>query len=969
MKRILAMASGLPLLLAAAPLHAAVFNVTTPAEFQTALTTAQANGADDTINVAAGIYDLVASLNFSSVEDFDLAIIGAGAATTILDGGNAVQVLRITNDGNGEVRISGLTFQRGRVDNLAEYGAGLYVLNGGGGPTVVDRCVVTGCTAIRNTAGAWLGSQHGDITVTGSEFTHNACDDGTSDDGCGLYLYFDSATATGNAIVRGNTISHNTLNTNPSPVGNCDGAGAMIYHLGTESAAPSITVEDNTISDNLSYEGAAGMSIHILHQQAVITFTGNTFQDNTSGPIPPGVPIQTGGAGLDLYCDGGTIVVDDNQFLGNRNLDLNGQGSGLSISNLPTGTLLVTGNVFAGNQCSGIGGGAMINPGNGATSATIAGNLFVNNQAGLAAGSGGGLSVSSGCDVTFANNTFYNNTAADGGGMTYYAESAADVATLANSVFRGNVPNAIAVFSLGPVQATYSNIQGGAGEPWFGTGCIDVDPLFFDVGNPAGADGIYATTDDGLHLTAASPSANTGSNAAVPAGLVLDLAGQACIQGAAVDMGVYEGAATEPVPYWLTLAVDPPAGGTTLPAAGAHSLTSPQAIQADPADGYYFDQWTAVPAGVVVASATAAATTIGFAEDCTVTAHFLTIPATATLTVVVSPAEGGTALPAAGVHLDQPTETPIAIVANPAEGYGFVNWTATRHLTLGNALAPTTTVTLVADGTVTANFARLPHRFTVAPGSVFTYDAEDVGEDIDGNPFGDVAFARKPKVFGTYYDPVKDPGRERLKKASVKMAFDRTAPATAVGTWTKKVSLLDKRAILPGQDAETYLPVAQVDEFGMEDVWVAVTNAAGNDGPFDGGELTLVPPTIAGVYPDGTYAVGTEIDTASAGDIIYLQGNWFGVKAPKVWLEHVVAKASGDVVKAKACKVQKPLAFQDGKGNAGRSSMDLDDADGQSRVAVQLPVAWPNGWDHGEAHNLVIDNGIGRATTPFGTTP
>ncbi len=93
--------------------------------------------------------------------------------------------------------------------------------------------------------------------MTNSSFTHNSCDDGTADDGCGLYLYFDTAAATGNAILRNNNISYNTLNTNPSPVGNCDGGGLMIYYLGTSGAAPSITLDDNTISNNLSYEGAA----------------------------------------------------------------------------------------------------------------------------------------------------------------------------------------------------------------------------------------------------------------------------------------------------------------------------------------------------------------------------------------------------------------------------------------------------------------------------------------------------------------------------------------------------------------------------------------------------------------------------------------------------------------------------------------------------------------------------------------
>jgi hypothetical protein len=969
MKRIQAMMVGVGLALLTATAAAADFNVTTPAEFQTALTTAEANGEADTINVAAGTYNLAATLTYATTENHGLAIVGAGAATTILDGGNAVPVMRLSGEGNGDIHVSGMTMEHGRMANAGGFGGGLFILNSAAGAITVDQCIVTDSTSVMNAGGAWLGAVNGDITVTDSEFTHNACDAGTSDDGCGLYLYFDGDTAVGNATVRGNLISHNVLNDNPNPIGGCDGAGMMIYHLG--SGAFAMTVEDNVISDNASIHGVAGIVVRNPHVGATITIAGNTFSGNIAGGTPHVPHPEIPGGAAHIYSDGGTMVIRDNVFLDNESRGPYDRGAGLCIDNFPSGSFQMLGNAFVGNTCASHGGGAQINLGNGVTDAVIAGNLFVNNQAGAGAsdGSGGGLSLNSAADVTVANNTFYGNIADDGGGMSYYAESAADVATMANCIFRNDAPNAISVFSLGPVQATYSNIEGGGGEPWFGTGCIDADPLFFNVALPAGADGLYGTTDDGLHLTAASPSSNTGSNAAVPAALVLDLAGQARIQGAAVDMGAYEGAATTPVPHWLTMVCDPVAGGATVPAAGPHSLTSPQAIAATPADGYYFDQWTAEPVDVAIAAPTSASTTVGFATDCTITAHFVEIPATATLTVAVSPAEGGTTSPAAGVHPDQPTETPIAIVATPAEGYGFVNWTATRHLTIGNAASPTTTVTMVADGTVTANFARLPHRFTVTLGSQITLEAEHVGEDATGNPFGDIQFQRKPKVFGTYYDPVKDPARERPKKASVKITFDRNTPASARGTWTKKICLLNKRAILPGQDAETYLPANQVDALVMENLWVAVANAEGNVGPFDGGELTLVPPTIAGVYPDDTFAVGTEIAAAAAGDVIFLQGNYFGTKPPKVWLEHVVVKAGGDVVKAKSCKIRKPLLFPDAKNNPGRSCMDLDDADGLSRIAVQLPTSWPNGWDHGAAHNLVIDNGIGRATTPFGTAP
>jgi hypothetical protein len=81
--------------------HAATFNVTTEAELQDALTEAQGNGEDDTINIAAGTYDTSDNggnpftYTADSDEDFSLTVNGAGAATTILDGGNSTPVLII----------------------------------------------------------------------------------------------------------------------------------------------------------------------------------------------------------------------------------------------------------------------------------------------------------------------------------------------------------------------------------------------------------------------------------------------------------------------------------------------------------------------------------------------------------------------------------------------------------------------------------------------------------------------------------------------------------------------------------------------------------------------------------------------------------------------------------------------------------------------------------------------------------
>ncbi|HSG57999.1 MAG TPA: hypothetical protein VLA06_00575, partial [Woeseiaceae bacterium] len=71
--------------------QAATFNVSTPAEFQAALTAAQANGENDVINVAAGNYNVTLSgtLTYTAVatENASLTIDGTDSTFVTLDGG------------------------------------------------------------------------------------------------------------------------------------------------------------------------------------------------------------------------------------------------------------------------------------------------------------------------------------------------------------------------------------------------------------------------------------------------------------------------------------------------------------------------------------------------------------------------------------------------------------------------------------------------------------------------------------------------------------------------------------------------------------------------------------------------------------------------------------------------------------------------------------------------------------------
>jgi len=162
------------------------------------------------------------------------------------------------------------------------------------------------------------------------------------------------------------------------------------------------------------------------------------------------------------------------------------------------------------------------------------------------------------------------------------------------------------------------------------------------------------------------------------------------------------------VPYTLTMAVA--GSGSTSPTVGQHTYTAgtPIAIAASPASGYYFSHWTA-PAGSFTNANSLTTTFTMPGQDVTVTANFVEGPPippdqhTLTMAVVGS----GSTSPTVGQHT-YTAGTSVPIVATPAAGYQFVNWTAPAG-SFTNADSATTTFTMPGQAvTVTANFQVIP---------------------------------------------------------------------------------------------------------------------------------------------------------------------------------------------------------------------------------------------------------------------
>jgi len=264
------------------------FNVTTPDEFQNALTEAQSNSEDDTINVAAGIYNITSPLTYST-NDGDgghtLTIQGAGTDKTILDGEKSVRIMDINTDtgkdggdSGGDVTIEGMAFNNGKHTFS---GGGLYV-DGYGANITIKQCAFSGNSANHGGGGVYVSLHSGTTTITNNTFSGNSADYGG---GGGVYV----SSQSGTTIITNNTFSGNSANYG-------GGVGAYL-----EDDSASLDVYNNILFGNIANAG--------------------------------------GNDGDDLYVDsdrdgnsiGSTVNLYNNDFSGNANFDT-GQSEDLSIT-------------------------------------------------------------------------------------------------------------------------------------------------------------------------------------------------------------------------------------------------------------------------------------------------------------------------------------------------------------------------------------------------------------------------------------------------------------------------------------------------------------------------------------------------------------------------------------------------------------------------------------------------------------
>ncbi len=303
----------------------------------------------------------------------------------------------------------------------------------------------------------YAGCNNGSITLSNSNFTDNSA---LGDDAGGCMLYSDNA---GSVIMHDNTFSNNSAAE--------DAGGAMVYLLGLNSSAE---IYNNTFEDNYAYLGGGGCWIR-LPAGGNISYYNNTHLLNKTA-------IGAGAGVLIELQISGNLTLNNNSFILDSAGIQNGvvsDGGGVWIEH-QTGNINIQQNDFFHNYAYNNGGALFLYTESG--NVDFHHNRISNNACGNV---GGGFSFAgTNSTLNTFNNSYYGNNAGGSGGSEYlYLDNVAAISNIYNNIYYHNNPDNFDYSGAATVNITYSLIEGSASESYFGTGCIDSNPLFNDPTN------------------------------------------------------------------------------------------------------------------------------------------------------------------------------------------------------------------------------------------------------------------------------------------------------------------------------------------------------------------------------------------------------------------------------------------------------------------------------------------------------
>jgi len=261
------------------------------------------------------------------------------------------------------------------------------------------------------------------------------------------------------------------------------------------------------IYGRLLAEGAAGNTITFTAQTPATGWHGFRFIDtNTNGQDSSKIvyceieygkatgasPDYRGGA---LYCSNSSDILIQNTSFENNSAVSNGGAVYLYNSDVIFNTVVINNNISTGS-----GGGLYISNSDPImTEVIISDNTSTYDGAGISCfnsnptitscqiynnatqWSGGAISCYNNSSPTIDRTTITKNLAyQNGSGIALLYNSDA---TMVNSIVWNNATNGIYIEPQSNLYATYSDIKDGTGQSYFGTGCINEDPLFADPDN------------------------------------------------------------------------------------------------------------------------------------------------------------------------------------------------------------------------------------------------------------------------------------------------------------------------------------------------------------------------------------------------------------------------------------------------------------------------------------------------------
>jgi hypothetical protein len=285
-----------------------------------------------TINIPAGTYTLTSGeLQVSKVSGSNVSLVGAGSASTIIDGNHNSRVLDFDPSTVGGITnsISGVTITNGRDGTFG--GAG--VIAGSGNTNTIDTLTVSNSVFSNNQAnfavptasnkpGGALEFQTGNLTLTNVTFTGNQSFSSSG----GAVSYQAIGPTTGQTLtINGATFSGNsTANSGASGTSGgalavSAGAGGGTYNISN------VTFTGNT-STSSGNETAAGGAI--FQTTGNLTVTGSTFTSNSVSNS-----VSAIGGGPIIYTAGSTTM-HYNRFLGNTGTNGVMTNSGTGVANV-----------------------------------------------------------------------------------------------------------------------------------------------------------------------------------------------------------------------------------------------------------------------------------------------------------------------------------------------------------------------------------------------------------------------------------------------------------------------------------------------------------------------------------------------------------------------------------------------------------------------------------------------------------